>query len=561
MARTYECPYSLEIPVQDVASFIFTAGTPESRRQPQYFDAEKPERNYSLQQAEIWVRRIAKGLQDLGLQADDKVFLCSANSLYFPVLLWAVMASGCVFKIAYQLNDCDAELVLANAASMAKVQEAVRKVGRPGLRVYEFTEPDIPESAGSGVTPWTDFWASESRISGWDWPKLDTKEKAMAKTAVVNYSSGTTGLPKGVELSHYNLISNSAQNLFKRQLVADTPAGLARKSRLDSAGERWLAPFPMFHAYGQNYYCLNAARCGAKVFVMGKYDLERWLTYLDIYRINFLTGTPTVFASLTKYPHPEKFNLKAVESVISGSAPLNAEIGQLVAKRYLRPGIVVKQGWGMTESTCTATGFAQDDEDDGASIGWLSPNMSAKIVPIPGRDFGPSEVTKRYPVGEIWLTGPNIMKGYYKKPRETAATIVNEDGKRWLRTGDIGYVNDQGRFYIIDRLKELIKVKGFQVAPAEIEQTLLLHPSVADAAVVGFKMNNGEYPKGYVVKKEQAPDVTAEELQAFIKARLSKVKWLTAGVEFINAIPRNNTGKIERRKLNSGGGSSMAPKL
>lgn len=185
---------------------------------------------------------------------------------------------------------------------------------------------------------------------------------------------------------------------------------------------------------------------------MPKYNIDRYMLYLDIYRITFLTGVPTLLVQLAKHPGAATYNLKAIESVVTGSAPLNPAIGTVVRDTYLRDGVLVKQGWGLTESTCSATGFAQDDEDDGRSIGWLNPNMSAKIVDSADQRFTqPGDIP--YPIGEIWITGPNIMIGYYKKPRETADTVVYEGGERWLRTGDIGYIDSRGCIYIVDRLK------------------------------------------------------------------------------------------------------------
>lgn len=200
------------------------------------------------------------------------------------------------------------------------------------------------------------------------------------------------------------------------------------------------------------YYCTTAARMGVKVFIMMEYSIQRYLLFLDIYRITFLTGVPTLMVALSKHPQATSYNLKAIESVVTGSAPLNPEIGRLVEKTHLRQGVQVKQGWGMTETTCSATGFAQDDEDDGRSIGWLNPNVSAKVVPMPEHGFEQNNDIP-YTVGEIWVSGPNMMKGYYKKPKETSEAIVYEDERRWLRTGDIGYVDSRGCFYIVDRMK------------------------------------------------------------------------------------------------------------
>lgn len=221
---------------------------------------------------------------------------------------------------------------------------------------------------------------------------------------------------------------------------------------------------------------------------MSKYNLDRFLLYLDTYRITFLSGVPVILNQLAKHPNPSTYNLRSIESVNCGSAPLNPETGRAVASLYLRPGITVKQGLGMTECTCSLSSCAPDDIDDGRSVGWLNANCKVRVVPVDGEDFAESlPVGQRG--GELWITGPNVMKGYYRRPEKTAETIVVENGTRWLRTGDIGYVDAAtGKIFVVDRMKELIKVKGLQVSPAELELTLLEHEGVADAAVVGAKM-------------------------------------------------------------------------
>ncbi|SCO52654.1 related to 4-coumarate--CoA ligase [Fusarium fujikuroi] len=541
MAQVHKSPFELEIPNVDLATFIFSSGTRDSRSQPQYFDAENPALNFSLEQAEGWVKQWAKGLQDLGLRINDKVLLYSGNSLYFPIVFWGVVASGCAFtgcspsssveELAYQLADSESRLLVAGPGYLDKALMAADKVGLPRTNVLVFT--DLQDTVLYPSRSWTDVWASEEHAKSWKWRTFSSKEEAQSASAAINYSSGTTGLPKGAEISHYNIISNSAQVAFKRNMVAETRSGRERKERLGFSGERWLAPLPMFHAYGQAYYCTTAAVTGCKVFIMPKYDIQKYLLFLDIYRITFLTGVPTLLVSLAKHPGAASFNLKAIETVVSGSAPLNPEIGSLVQRVYLRPDVQVKQGWGLTETTCSATGFAPDDIDDGRSIGWLNPNIMAKIVPVEEYEFEDGAKIP-YSVGEIWISGPNIMKGYYRRPQETNAAIVTEGNNRWFRTGDIGY--------------ELIKVKGLQVAPAEIEQTLLTHHKIIDAAVVGEKRHDGEYPKAFVVK---APGqaLTEKEVQEYIQTRMSRHKWLTAGVVFLAEIPKTHSGKVKRRLL------------
>ncbi|PVH74830.1 acetyl-CoA synthetase-like protein [Cadophora sp. DSE1049] len=556
-ALEYRSPYSIDIPAVDIPTFIFSSGTPESRRSPQYFDAEQPSRNFSLAQAEVWVKQVAKGMQDLGLKPDDKVLLFCGNMLHFPVLLWGTIAAGCVFtactpsaslqELVYQLKDSDVKLLLTSKPSSKTAIAAAKEVSIPLSRVFIFddiSENSLP-SQNSGLRPWTHFWASGSSCMNWHWKRITSKGEAESTTAIINYSSGTTGLPKGVEISHFCLVANAEQVIQKKRLIADTPEGQARNARLELSGDRWLAPIPMYHAYGQNYFCINAARIGAKVFVMKSFAIDKYLLFMDIYRITYMASVPTIMVMLSKDPTATAYNFRNVEQVVTGSAPLGKDIGDIIEQRLLRPGVQVKQGWGMTECTCSATGFAPDDVDDGSSVGWLNANVSARIVPVGGREFN-SDAANGKVVGELWISGPNVMKGYYKE-EQTKETIVYVDGKRWLRTGDVGFFDEFERLHIVDRMKELIKVKGLQVAPAELEAVLLLHPGVQDAAVAAVQVNGNEYPKGYVVRKSK--DVTASELEKWVQERCSSYKWLTGGVAFIDVVPRTASGKVKRRDL------------
>ncbi|CAI7570907.1 unnamed protein product [Penicillium crustosum] len=556
------CQSTVDIPAVDIASFVFSSGTPESRQNPQYFDADSPSRCYSLSEAELYVKRISKGLINHGLQPDDKVMLFSGNALYFPVLFWGVVAARCVFtsvnpgasetELEYQLRDSESRILLAHPSATTIALAAARRAGLPIERVFAFVDPgEVAESKTAPLRPWTDLWCSPDEVATWRWHRIESLEEAQSTTAILNYSSGTTGTPKGVEISHYNAVANSIQLVAKRSMVDDTETARARRARLDIIGERWLAPLPMYHAYGQTYYCMNAARLGAKVYIMRKYNLSKLLLYADLYRITFLTLVPVIANMMARHPHPAMYNLKSVESIVCGSAPLNPDLAQVVARLYLRNGVTIKQGLGMTETTCSLTQFAPDDKDDGRSVGWLNANCTAQVRPVPGEDFtdgAPPGVT----VGEILVSGPNIMKGYYRRPEQTRESIhVDAKGVRWLRTGDIGYATEKGHFYLVDRLKDLIKVKGMQVSPAELELTLLEHPNVSDAAVVGIKRPDGEYPLGFVVRKSGT--VTARELQELIESRFAPHKWLTAGVQFVDSIPRTASGKIIRRALRDSG--------
>ncbi|KAL4986752.1 hypothetical protein BDW68DRAFT_197828 [Aspergillus falconensis] len=555
--KVLNSPLQIPIPITDAVSFVFTSGTATTRQTPQNFDASNPSKNFSLAQAEVFVKQIAKGLEDLGLQPNDKVLLYSHYALFFPVLLWGVLAGRCVFtavaggasasEAEYQLRDSDAKIVLAGPEQVSVALDAASRVGIPRDSVYLFCDTDdVSMYLSLPVQPWTRIWRPAEEVRSWSWKRIQTPKEAQETTAIINYSSGC--------ISHYNVVANSAQLLAKRATVSDDHNGRSRKERLDMAGDRWLAPLPMYHAYGQAYYCLNAARPGAKVFIMKSFNVQQYLLYMDIYRINFMASVPAIMATLAKQPNASRYNLSAVETVTSGSAPLSAELGRIIERLYLRPGVTVKQGWGMTETTCSITGFAPDDEDDGRSIGWLNPNCTSRIERIEGRDFS-GVVPDGVDVGEIWVAGPNVMKGYYKNPIATKATIVEEDGMRWLKTGDIGYFDHRGCIYIVDRLKvysprPTIRIYGKLTGLQELiklEQYLLTHPGVADAAVVGARINGAEYPRAFIVRKIDT--VIESELFDMVKAQFAPHKWLTGGVYFIDQIPRTGSGKIIRRKL------------
>lgn len=185
---------------------------------------------------------------------------------------------------------------------------------------------------------------------------------------------------------------------------------------------------------------------------MPKFNLLQYLKFVDIYRITFINVVPAMLAMLCNIENPGRFNLKAIESMTSGAAPLDPATAARFQQLFLRDGVLVKQGWGMTETTSNVTGFALDDEDEGRSIGWLSPNCKARIVPVEGsRHFEGHAEGKT--LGELWVAGPNIMKGYWNREEETKGAFVVEKGERWLRTGDIAYVDERGCFYIVDRMK------------------------------------------------------------------------------------------------------------
>jgi acyl-CoA synthetase (AMP-forming)/AMP-acid ligase II len=319
-----------------------------------------------------------------------------------------------------------------------------------------------------------------------------------------------------VRLTHRNLVANVDQSLA---VIGCNP------------GEWSVGFLPFFHIYGQTVLMNMHLAAGAGVVTMPRFDLQMFLTLAAAHHTPTLYCAPPVAVALAKQPMVAEFDLSCVERFFSGAAPLGGEVGDAVAARI---GCLSVQGYGMTEmspvSHATPRGRARK-----GSVGVTLPSTECRIV-IDGRDAGPGEA------GELWVRGPQVMAGYHNRPEATAATLV--DG--WLKTGDLAEVDAEGYVFIRDRLKELIKVKGFQVAPAEVEAALLTSPMVKDAAVKGVPDDEaGEVPVAFVVPAEGADEGA---IRAHLAAHLASYK-LPKVIRFIEAIPKSASGKILRRML------------
>jgi acyl-CoA synthetase (AMP-forming)/AMP-acid ligase II len=335
--------------------------------------------------------------------------------------------------------------------------------------------------------------------------------------AVLPYSSGTTGLPKGVMLTHRNLVANVVQiDAIEEELSA------------------FVGVLPLFHIYGMNVLMNFGILRGTTTVLLPRFELEAFLRVLQDWRIPIAHVAPPIAVALAKHPLVDKYDLSALKCVFSGAAPFGVELTAAVERRL---SVTVRQGYGMTEAS-PATHYSAGAFVRAGKVGAVMPCTECRIVdPSTGLDVGAGEV------GEVWARGPQVMKGYLNNPDATAATV---DADGWLHTGDIGFVDEDGFLEVTDRLKELIKVKGFQVAPAELEGLLLKHPKVADAAVIGLPDEQcGERPKAFIVASEAA---TAEEICAFVEGHVAHYKRL-AQVEFVDSIPKSPSGKILRRVL------------
>jgi acyl-CoA synthetase (AMP-forming)/AMP-acid ligase II len=459
------------------------------------------------------VERVAAGLAARGFGRGDVLALSSPNLPEYALALYGAMAAGGAVtganplltagELAGQLADAGASALVTVPPFLDVARAAAEKAGVGEVLVFGEAE---------GATPFASLLATRAAP-----PEvgIDPAEDL----AALPYSSGTTGLPKGVELTHANLVAQARQ--------AQAVMGLREDDVVVG-----VAPF--FHAIGQNLILPTSLRAGATVVTMPRFDLAGFLGLVQEYRATFTIVVPPVVLALAGHPMVDHYDLSSLRLLGCGAAPLGADVEQRCSDRL---GCPVIQGFGMTEGT-GALAIVPPDAPRPGSAGRLLPGTEARIVdPVGGGDLGPGRT------GELWLRGPQVMRGYRNRPEATAATLAPGG---WLRTGDLCYLDADGYLFVVDRLKELIKYKGYQVAPAELEALLCAHPAVADAAVVPRPDPvAGELPVAHVARRSE---VGAAELEAWVAERVAPYKRLR-GVRFVDQVPRSPTGKLLRRLL------------
>ncbi|MGA5519908.1 4-coumarate--CoA ligase family protein [Streptomyces pseudogriseolus] len=467
-------------------------------------------------------RRVAAGLAEAGVRKGDVLALHSPNTIAFPTAFYAATRAGASVttvhplatpeEFAKQLRDCAARWIVTVSPLLDSARRAAELAG--GVE-----EIFVCDSA-SGHRSLIDMLACTA-------PEPAVGIDPAEDVAALPYSSGTTGIPKGVMLTHRQIATNLAQ------LQPAITAG---------PGDRVLAVLPFFHIYGLTALMNAPLRHGATVVVLPRFDLEQFLAAIQNHRITALYVAPPIVLALAKHPLVAEYDLSSLKYVISAAAPLDAHLAAACARRLGLP--PVGQAYGMTELSPGTHVVPLDlmEEAPPGTVGKLIAGTEMRIVSLddPGKDLGTGES------GEILIRGPQVMKGYLGRPDATAA-MIDEDG--WLHTGDVGHADDDGWLFVVDRVKELIKYKGFQVAPAELEALLLTHPGVADAAVIGVYNEDGnEVPHAFVVRHPAAPELTEGEVMLHVAERVAPYKRVRH-VTFIDGVPRAASGKILRREL------------
>lgn len=501
----------------------------------------------SYRELDRLVSRAAAGLQRLGVGPGVHVGLFLPNSPHYFIGFFGVLrAGGTVVNyspldaertLAHKIEDSETDIMLTLDLESLYPRMA-GMLGNSRLRhmvvgqLTEFCGPVSAAAAGQ-LGPSVSVAVDDQTLSFASLLDNDGDYRAhpqgdpASSLAVLQYTGGTTGVPKGAMLTHANITASCSQ---LEAILRDA---------LEPGRERVLAVLPPFHIYALMVNMIFGVRMGAEVYLHPRFDAESVLREIHDNRITSFPGVPTMFIGLAAHPLTEQLDLTSLKLCNSGGAPLPLEVQQ----RYSQmAGCALREGWGMTETTTTGTFTPRDGEPRPGSCGLPIPGAFIRIAPLDGSpgSLPPGEC------GEVCIAGPNVTPGYWKRPDATAEAMT-EDG--FLRTGDVGYMDDKGWVYIVDRTKDMILCSGYNVYPRVIEEAIYEHPSVEEVAVIGVDdPRRGQSPKAFIKLRSGAPRLSFEELQRFLEGRLGKHERLAA-MELRDALPRTPVGKLSKKDL------------
>ncbi len=504
----------VEIPDVSATDYVLRAAT-RAPDHPAVIDGVSGQ-TLTFAQLAGYIDRFAAALAERGVVKGDVIAVFSPNTIYYPVLFHGIARTGAISttinslytpdEIAFQLKDAGAKMIITVSPFLERALAAAQ---------LHPVEAVIVLDGAEGHESLQDLLTSTA-------PSVEVAIDAANDLVTLPYSSGTTGLAKGVMLTHRNLVANIRQcePLFHL-----------------SENDRIIAVLPFFHIYGLTVLMNIGLSMGAALVTLPRFDLEQFLGALQEHKVTRIYAAPPMVLALAKHPMVDNYDLSSVQVIFSGAAPLDQDLA-LACERRLN--LRVCQGYGMTELSPVSHATPDGVEAPRGCVGVALPNTESRLVdPDTGQDAAAGER------GELWVRGPQVMKGYLNNAEATAATL-DEDG--WLHSGDVAVVDDDGFFWIVDRVKELIKYKGYQVAPAELEAVLLGHPAISDAAVIGVPdEEGGEAPKAFVVIAAGS-ELSADEVMEFVTAKVAPHKKVRH-VEFLDAIPKAASGKIFRKDL------------
>jgi long-chain acyl-CoA synthetase len=504
------------------------------------------DRPISYSELEALVESAASAFLRAGYGKNSSIALFLGNSPDHPVNFFGALKAGArvvhlspldgEIALSHKLTDSGARVLVTSNLS-ALLPTALKFLDKGLLDRLIVCEDDNWGKVGTPQTALPDNPAiithkqfTDGATKPAQWPAISADDLAL-----LQYTGGTTGLPKGAMLSHGNLTSAvSVYDVWGRPSRAEP-----------NAIERVICVLPLFHIYALTVVLLSAIRRGHLISLHQRFDVEAVMRDIEVKRATVFPGVPTMWIAIAALPDLDKRDLSSLVSCGSGGAPLPVEVAKIFERRV---GMKLKSGWGMTETCSPGTAHPKEGPDKPGSIGLMLPGIEMDVVSL-------EDPTKLMPVGEageIRIRGPNVTKGYWNRPQETAEAFV---GDRFL-TGDIGYMDADGYFYLVDRKKDMIISGGFNVYPQMIEQAIYTHPSVQEVIVIGIPDDyRGEAAKAFIKLRANAKPFTLDELRAFLTGKLGKHE-LPAALDFVDELPRTPVGKLSRHELRMQQGST-----
>ncbi|KAM0149010.1 hypothetical protein ACHAPC_008959 [Botrytis cinerea] len=543
--------WTASIPFCSLPHFVFGAPHENLDSKKLIIDTLRPDdRSLSLAEYRDLSVRIAVGLRRLGVQPKDRILCLSGNAIAYPALLMGTVMAGCIFvpgqpsyghsELERLLTLAKPSLILTQRAHLGVLLEAEGIVSCPALErksIFIFDD-DILDSTGISflnVPHWQEMVGSLDD-SDWKYPNVRSSLDYNS-TIVIMFTSGTTGHPKGVEISHHNYISAALSYMQRVSLHPDWQQSMKGTGK-DVNPIHVLGALGMHHILGQRSYSVIFPKLGVPLYLLCRPSVQDILNAVETYKISdaiIRSSMLTEIVKLSTCNLGEK--LRSLRRVEASAAPM----GQLTKTILEQIGVGrVTRVWGLTELGLI-TGHDMMACSPSESVGELHANFEGKVTDT----SEPNRIVCRNTIGDIWIRAPSLSKGYYQNPEATSEAF-GADG--WFSTGDVGYVDNHGMWYIVDRKKDLIKVNGNHVAPTELEAVLLRHPKIMDAGIVGVAVYQDEGPRAYIVTAPESA-LSAAEVNNFMVDKIAPYKYLSGGISFIPSIPRNLSGKIIREQL------------
>ncbi|EXJ60273.1 hypothetical protein A1O7_04425 [Cladophialophora yegresii CBS 114405] len=526
-----------DIPNKDICSWIFDEPKYDVHK-PIFIDATNTSRSVSHVRARKLIRQLIAGLHKAGVRRGDCVLIHSFNDIYYPLLFLAITGAGAVFagsnpgytplELKHHVKITNARFLISEPELLEPLLEAAKETGIPRTNIRIFNS-QAHQPVPDGFLSWTELLGHGEE----DWVRFDSLATSTTTPAAYFTSSGTTGLPKATISSHRNLIA-------QHELVY-SPTVYKRPYEVIN-----IYPLPMFHAAIAPRCHTSTLKLGETSYVMRRFELEAYLANIEKFRVTEMYVVSAMAVAIAMSPLLKKYSLESIRAGLAGAAPLSKET-QAAIRPYLHPSAPFVQAMGMTEVSCILTMFPWPEDDTTGAVGRPIPGVDIKLVDDDGKDITAYDVP-----GEMCARGPTVISGYLNNPQANAEAF---DAQGFYHTGDIMYRDGRSKlWYVVDRKKELIKVRGFQVAPPEIEAVLLTHPSIVDAAVIGVAAASaldGEAPRAYVVRRPgvSPAELTERDVYDWVAGKLAKYKRLDGGVLFRDVIPKNASGKILKRIL------------